>query len=82
MITIFLKLKTTKMSQQTQVLNHLKREPLTPLVALRKYGTLRLAALVFNLKDEGHNILSQRVNVGSKNKPKFVAKYSLIKTIK
>jgi hypothetical protein len=70
------------MSQQTQVLNHLKREPLTPLVALRKYGTLRLAALVYNLKDEGHNIVSQRVNVGSKNKPKFVAKYSLIKNTK
>jgi hypothetical protein len=70
------------MSQQTQVLNHLKREPLTPLVALRKYGTLRLAALVYNLKDEGHNILSKRVNVGSKNKPKFVAKYSLIKNKK
>jgi hypothetical protein len=70
------------MSQQTQVLNHLKREPLTPLVALRKYGTLRLAALVYNLKDEGHNIVSQRVNVGSKNSPKFVAKYSLIKNTK
>jgi len=70
------------MSQQTQVLNHLKKEPLTPLVALRKYGTLRLAALVYNLKDEGHNILSERVNVGTKNKPKFVAKYSLIKNTK
>jgi hypothetical protein len=64
------------------VLNHLKKEPLTPLVALRKYGTLRLAALVFNLKDEGHNIISERVNVGTKNKPKFVAKYSLIKNKK
>jgi hypothetical protein len=70
------------MSQQTQVLNHLKREPLTPLVALRKYGTLRLAALVYNLKDEGHNIVTERVNVGTKNSPKFVAKYSLIKNTK
>lgn len=70
------------MSQQTQVLNHLKKEPLTPLVALRKYGTLRLAALVFNLKDAGHNIVTDRVNVGTKNKPKFVAKYSLIKNTK
>jgi hypothetical protein len=70
------------MSQQTQVLNHLKREPLTPLVALRKYGTLRLDALVYNLKDEGHNIVTERVNVGTKNSPKFVAKYSLIKNTK
>jgi hypothetical protein len=64
------------------VLNHLKREPLTPLVALRKYGTLRLAALVYNLKDDGHNIVTERVNVGTKNSPKFVAKYSLIKNTK
>jgi phage-related holin len=64
------------------VLNHLKKEPLTPLVALRKYGTLRLAALVFNLKNEGHNIVTDRVNVGSKNKPKLVAQYTLIKNKK
>ena len=70
------------MSQQTQVLNHLKKEPLTPLVALRKYGTLRLAALVFNLRDEGHNIKTDIVNVGTKRNPKYVAKYSLIKNKK
>ena len=67
------------MTQQTQVLNHLKKEPLTPLVALRKYGTLRLAALVFNLRDEGHNIKTNMVNVGTKSKPKTVAQYSLLK---
>lgn len=67
------------MSQQTQVLNHLKKEPLTPLVALKKYGTLRLAAIVFNLRDEGHNIKTDMVNVGSKRNPKVVAKYSLLK---
>lgn len=67
------------MSQQTQVLNHLKKESLTPLVALRKYGTLRLAAIIFNLRDEGHNINTKIVNVGNKKNPKFVAKYSLIK---
>lgn len=68
------------MTQQTQVLNHLKKEPLTPLVALRKYGTLRLAALVFNLRDAGYNIKTEMVNVGSKGKPKTVAQYSLLKT--
>lgn len=67
------------MSQQTQVLNHLKKEPLTPLVALKKYGTLRLAALIFNLRDEGHNIKTDIVNVGSKRNVKYVAKYSLLK---
>lgn len=67
------------MTQETQVLNHLKKEPLTPLVALRKYGTLRLAALVFNLRDKGHNIKTTMVNVGSKKNPKTVAEYSLLK---
>lgn len=67
------------MTQETQVLNHLKKEPLTPLVALRKYGTLRLAALVFNLRDKGYNIKTNMVNVGSKKNPKTVAEYSLLK---
>jgi hypothetical protein len=67
------------MNVQTQVLSHLKKEPLTPLVALRKYGTLRLAAIVFNLRDEGHNIKTDIVNVGTKRNAKYVAKYSLLK---
>jgi hypothetical protein len=67
------------MSQQTQVFNHLKKEPLTPLVALKKYGTMRLAAIVFNLRDEGHNIKTDIVNVGTKRNTKYVAKYSLLK---
>jgi hypothetical protein len=70
------------MTQQTQVLNHLKKEPLTPLVALRKYGTLRLSAIVFNLRNEGHNIKTDMVKVGTRNKPKYVAQYSLLKNKK
>jgi hypothetical protein len=70
------------MTQQTQVLNHLKKEPLTPLVALKKYGTLRLSAIVFNLRNEGHNIKTDMVKVGTRNKPKYVAQYSLLKNKK
>lgn len=70
------------MSQQTQVLNHLKSQPLTPLVALKKYGTLRLAALIFNLRDEGHNIKTDIVNVGTIRNTKYVAQYSLLKNKK
>lgn len=70
------------MSQQQQVLNHLKKEPLTPLVALKKYGTLRLAALVFNLRNEGYNIVTKNKNVGTKKKAKYVAEYSLTKKSK
>jgi hypothetical protein len=61
------------------VLNHLKSQPLTPLVALKKYGTMRLAAIVFNLRDEGHNIKTDIVNVGTKSNTKYVAQYSLLK---
>jgi phage-related holin len=64
------------------VLNHLKKEPLTPLVALKKYGTLRLSAIVFNLRNEGHNIKTDMVKVGTRNKPKYVAQYSLLKNKK
>lgn len=70
------------MSQQTQVLNHLQKSSITPLDALRKYGSLRLAALVFNLRKEGHNIVTDTINVGSKKKPKNVANYKLIKSKK
>jgi hypothetical protein len=70
------------MSQQTMVLNHLKSQPLTPLVALKKYGTLRLAALIFNLRDEGHNIKTDIVNVGTSRNTKYVAQYSLLKNKK
>jgi len=70
------------MSQQTQVLNHLQKSSITPLDALRKYGTFRLAALIFNLREDGHDIKTDIINVGNKKKPKHVAKYSLIKSKK
>lgn len=69
-----------QMSKQTQVLNHLQKNSITPLDALRKYGSLRLAALVFNLRKEGHNIVTRSVNVGTKKKPTYVAQYHLIKS--
>jgi hypothetical protein len=67
------------MTQKLQVLNHLQKNKLTPLVALRNYGTLRLAAIVFELRSEGYNIVTNNVNVGTKKKTKYVAEYQLIK---
>lgn len=66
------------MTKKEKVLQHLMTGSITPLVALRKYGTLRLAALVFDLKKEGWNIDSSRVNVGTKKNPVYIAEYSLI----
>jgi len=62
------------------VLNHLQKSSITPLDALRKYGSFRLAALIYNLKQEGHNIITKNVNVGTKKKPTYVAQYHLIKS--
>ena len=71
------------MSQTTQVLKHLQsKKSLTPLEGLRKYGTLRLAAIVFNLRADGHNIITENKNVGTKKKPKYVANYKLLNTSK
>ena len=45
------------MSQKQQILAHFRRnQTLTALEALKKYGCLRLAARVYELRSEGHNI--------------------------
>jgi hypothetical protein len=46
-----------KISKQEKVLTHLQTYgSITPLEALEKYGSFRLGALIFNLRQEGHNI--------------------------
>ena len=37
-------------------------KPLTPLLALRRFGTLRLGARIYDLKRAGHRIETRRVN--------------------
>jgi hypothetical protein len=49
------------MSQEQQILSHLKRKPLTPLEALSDYGCLRLAARVHDLRAKGHIIETKEV---------------------
>lgn len=67
------------MTQKEKVAIHLKSgKSLTPIQALTKFGTLRLAAIIFNLKAEGLKIKTEILNVGTKKKPKNVAKYSKI----
>lgn len=46
---------------------------LTPLAALRKFGTLRLGARVYDLRRQGHDIESRRV----KRNGATVAEYRL-----
>lgn len=47
-------------SQIMVILNHLKNgEEITPLDAFTKYGVYRLGAIIYDLKQEGYNILSR-----------------------
>lgn len=51
-------------SQCNQILAFLSEgKPLTPLLALEKFGCFRLAARIKNLKDEGHTIVSTMIVV-------------------
>ena len=44
-------------TKQEKVLNHLQTYGhITPLEALERYGSFRLGALIFNLRQEGHDI--------------------------
>ena len=50
-------MKTKKVTKQEKVLTHLQTYgSITPLEALRIYGSFRLGALIFNLRKEGHDI--------------------------
>lgn len=68
------------MSQKQQILDYLKtKRPLTPLQALKKFGTLRLGARIYELKRDGHRIQSCMIEVGE---GKHVASYLLLHTKK
>ena len=63
------------MSQTNDILAYMQKKPITPLDALKKFGCLRLAARINDLRDAGHFV---RTDIVSKNGKKF-ARYSLIK---
>jgi hypothetical protein len=68
------------MTQKQQILKHLlSGKTLTPIQSLTKFNSLRLSAVIFELKRKGYKIQSDLINVGNKKQPKFVSKYSLIK---
>lgn len=51
------------MSQNEQILDALKRGPLTPLDALERFGCFRLAARVGELREQGHSIAVERLKL-------------------
>ena len=66
----------TRRSQKSSVISHLRRGlEITPIEALEQYGIFRLAAIIFNLKQDGYNIQTNKV----KNRyGKKFASYKLI----
>lgn len=66
------------MTQTTDLLALLRSRGtlgVTPLYALDQIGTLRLGARIFDLRNEGHRIVTHPMTVG---KRKTVARYVLI----
>lgn len=61
-------------SQNQDILNHLKAgQKLTPLGAFNLFGSLRLSARIFQLRNYGFNIKTTIINVNGKR----VAEYSI-----
>jgi len=52
-----------KLNQKEKVIRHLNNYgSITPLDALKDYSIMRLAAVVFNLKEDGYDIQSEMVS--------------------
>lgn len=74
-----------KTTQKQKVIRHLETYgSITPLDAFRDYGIMRLAAVIFKLKEEGFNINSEMITryVNRFGEPINYAKYTLIKEYK
>jgi len=54
------------MSQEAQILQHLKTKPLTAMDALFDYGCFRLAARVYDLRNKGYRIETREIVEGDK----------------
>jgi len=63
------------MSQNKQIADYLnKGKKLTPIDALNKFGCLRLAARIADLRNEGMNIVTNTIKLENK---KQIAQYSI-----
>ena len=64
-----------KVSQKSKVLNHLQNHRcITSMEAFSKYGATRLSAIIFDLRDEGYLIKTNKVT--KKNKDGNVCNYA------
>ena len=73
-------MEENKTTQKQYVLSHLKQfGSIEPLTALREYGCYRIGAVIFDLRSEGYNIITERMEAKSKitGRPVQFAKYIL-----
>jgi hypothetical protein len=59
------------MSQNDQILEALRRGPLTPFEALSAYGVMRLAARVDELRRRGYPIVTEQMKAGNKKYARY-----------
>lgn len=64
-------------SQNEIILEALEKGPLTTWDAIQRFGITRLGARVFELKEDGHRIRSEMIDVRSLAGVKRVAQYTL-----
>lgn len=66
---------TETKSQAELILEHLRQgNTITPIEALQKFGCFRLGARIWDLKDAGHNIITET----EESEGKRYAKYKLL----
>lgn len=60
------------MSQIKEILQSLREGPITPLEALDRHGCLRLAARIEELRQAGHQVVTNRVTKDGKTFAEYV----------
>lgn len=69
----------TSASQCAQILAYMQKgNKITSLLALQKFGCMRLASRIHDLRDKGHDIKSEKIQVLPSGK--YVTEYSINKT--
>ena len=73
--------KDERRNQKSVILAHLKRfGSIEPLTALREYGCYRLGARIADLRNDGHNIITETMTSVSRITGRTIrfAKYKLV----
>lgn len=68
-----------KETKEEKVLKYLEKyHSITPLEAYKYCGTMRLSAVIFNLKKQEYNFETKKVRVPTRDGWTYVAQYTLL----